>query len=80
NNIRNHVAIRSLHDGTHIAGQPAYNKVGENNRLRLKTCPAPSSTKPTQPKCTQRLDDGAQRSDINVTAYSTVTDFARLRG
>jgi hypothetical protein len=36
NNIRNHVAIRSLHNGTHIAGLPAYNKVGKNNRLRLK--------------------------------------------
>jgi hypothetical protein len=24
NNIRNHVATRSLNDGTHIAGQPAY--------------------------------------------------------
>jgi hypothetical protein len=33
NNIRNHVAIRLLHDGTHIAGQAAYNKVGENSRL-----------------------------------------------
>jgi hypothetical protein len=33
NNIRNHVAIRSLHDGTHIAGHPAYNKVGEDNRF-----------------------------------------------
>ena len=31
-NIKNLVAIRSLHDGTHIAGQPAYNKVGENSR------------------------------------------------
>jgi hypothetical protein len=34
NNIRNHVAIRFLHDGTHIAGQPAYNKVWENDRYR----------------------------------------------
>jgi hypothetical protein len=33
NNICNHVAIRSLHDGTHIAGSPAYNKVGEKYRL-----------------------------------------------
>jgi hypothetical protein len=35
NNIGNHVAIRLLHDGTHIAGQAAYNKVRENSRLRL---------------------------------------------
>jgi hypothetical protein len=33
NNIRNHVAIRSLHDGTHIEGKPTYNKVGENDRF-----------------------------------------------
>jgi hypothetical protein len=34
NNIRNHGAIRFLHDGTHIASSPAYNKVGENDRLQ----------------------------------------------
>jgi len=35
--LRDHgaLAIRSLYDGTHIAGHPAYNKVGENNRLRF---------------------------------------------
>ena len=37
NNIRNHVAIRSPHDGTHIAGKPAYNKVGEKDRLLNKS-------------------------------------------
>jgi hypothetical protein len=37
NNIGNHVAIRLLHDGTHIAGQAAYNKVRENSRLRLSS-------------------------------------------
>ena len=36
NNIRNHVAIRPLYDGTHIAGSNAYNKVGKKYRLRLK--------------------------------------------
>jgi hypothetical protein len=38
NNIRNQVAIRSLHDGTHIAGSPSYNKVGEKYRLQFTDC------------------------------------------
>ncbi|WGR93385.1 hypothetical protein MTX20_37770 [Bradyrhizobium sp. ISRA435] len=33
NNIRNHAAIRSLHNGKHIAGQFAHNKVGDDDRL-----------------------------------------------
>jgi hypothetical protein len=35
NILRNHVAIRSLHDGTDIEGKPTYNKVGRNDRLPL---------------------------------------------
>ena len=68
NNAPNHVAIRSLHDGTHIAGQHAYNKVGEKYRLRSNGCNPASWANLCWTDAEPRLERLTLRSSLSMAS------------